>query len=392
MPARTHVASFWRLLPELAERDGHAARHEEAVQMRIGLIAPPWVPVPPPAYGGTEVVIDNLARGLQELGHEVRLFTVGESECPVPTDFLYPKAIEPIGVTVPETAHVLAAYESLGDMDIIHDHTFLGPLLSGLRGLRRPPVVHTNHGPFTGETQPILGEIAKHASIVAISQSQADQADMYGGANIAGVIHHGIDLDLYKAGPGGGGYLIFIGRMSPDKGVHHAIRVAKKAGKKLILSTKMREENEIAYFEAEIKPLLDPGDEMSSESPQARRIELLRHADAMLNPITWREPFGLVMAEALACATPVLAFPNGAAAEIIDSGRTGYLCRDEEEMISAVHRVADIDRDRCRAAAESRFSLQRMARDHERFYRRLLERESRLVRRIPAAGRRLISA
>ena len=102
--------------------------------MRIGLIAPPWVPVPPPAYGGTEVVIDNLARGLQELGNEVRLFTVGESQCPVPTDYLYPKAIAPIGVTVPETAHALAAYESLADMDIIHDHTFLGPLISGLRG------------------------------------------------------------------------------------------------------------------------------------------------------------------------------------------------------------------------------------------------------------------
>ena len=155
--------------------------------MRIGLIAPPWVPVPPPAYGGTEVVIDNLARGLQRLGHEVRLFTVGESECPVPTDFLYPKAIAPIGVTVPETAHVLAAYESLADMDIIHDHTFLGPLISGLRGMRRPPVVSTNHGPFNGETQPVLAEIAKHASIVAISNSQARQAQAYGGVTIGDV-------------------------------------------------------------------------------------------------------------------------------------------------------------------------------------------------------------
>jgi glycosyltransferase involved in cell wall biosynthesis len=360
--------------------------------MRIGLIAPPWVPVPPPAYGGTEVVIDNLARGLQELGHEVRLFTVGESQCPVPTDFLYPKAIEPIGVTVPETAHVLAAYESLADMDVIHDHTFLGPLISGLRGLRRPPVVHTNHGPFTGETQPVLTEIAKHASIVAISQSQADQAEAYGGAQIAGVIHHGIDLDLYKAGPGGGGYVIFIGRMSPDKGVHHAIRVAKKAGKRLVMSTKMREDNEIAYFEAEIKPLLDPGDEMPAEIPQERRIELLRGADAMLNPITWREPFGLVMAEALACGTPVLAFPNGAAPEIIEPGRTGFLCRDEGEMISAIDRVGQIDRSQCRRAAEQRFSLQRMASEHDRLYRRLLDRESSLMRRIPAAGRRLINA
>jgi glycosyltransferase involved in cell wall biosynthesis len=360
--------------------------------MRIGLIAPPWVPVPPPAYGGTEVVIDNLARGLQELGHEVRLFTVGESECPVPTDFLYPKAIAPIGVTVPETAHVLAAYESLADMDIIHDHTFLGPLIAGLRGLRRPPVAHTNHGPFNGETAPILAQIAKHASIVAISHSQARQAQANGSVPVADVIHHGIDLDLYKAGPGGGGYLIFIGRMSPDKGVHHAVRVAKKAGKKLILSTKMREDNEIAYFESEVRPLLDPDDELPTEIPLERRIDLLRHADAMLNPITWREPFGLVMTEALSCATPVLAFPNGAATEIVESGRTGYLCRDEGEMISAVDQVADIERAACREAARRRFSLQRMASDHERLYRRMLDREARLIRRIPAAGRRLISA
>ena len=235
--------------------------------MRIGLIAPPWVPVPPPAYGGTEVVIDNLARGLQELGHEVRLFTVGESQCPVPTDFLYPKSIAPIGVTVPETAHVLAAYESLADMDVIHDHTFLGPLISGLRGMRRPPVVHTNHGPFNGETQPILAQIAKYSSLVAISHSQARQAHAYGGVPIAGVIHHGIDLGVYSAGPGGGGYLMFVGRMSPDKGVHHAVRVAKKAGKKLYLSVKMREDNEISYFESEVKPLLDPDDEMPSEMP-----------------------------------------------------------------------------------------------------------------------------
>jgi glycosyltransferase involved in cell wall biosynthesis len=180
--------------------------------------------------------------------------------------------------------------------------------------------------------------------------------------------------------------------MSPDKGVHHAVRVAKKAGKKLILSTKMREDNEIAYFESEVRPLLDPDDELPTEIPLERRIELLRHADAMLNPITWREPFGLVMTEALSCATPVLAFPNGAATEIVESGRTGYLCRDEGEMISAVDQVADIERAACREAARRRFSLQRMASDHERLYRRMLDREARLIRRIPAAGRRLISA
>jgi glycosyltransferase involved in cell wall biosynthesis len=361
--------------------------------MRIGLIAPPWVPVPPPAYGGTEVVIDNLARGLQELGHEVRLFTVGESECPVPTDFVYPTARVPIGAVQQETVHVLSAYEAFADMDIIHDHTFLGPLIPGLRGRRTTPVVTTHHGPFTREYLIPLTEMSKYVSTVAISHSQVRQARQNGGTlPIAAVIHHGIDLDLYKPGPGGGGYLMFIGRMSPDKGVHHAIRIAKEAGRQLILSTKMREECEFEFFNAEVRPLLDSGDEVPGEIPQQQRIELLRHADALLNPITWTEPFGLVMAEALACSTPVLAFPNGAAPEIIDSGTTGYLCRDEEEMVSAVDRVGGIDRDKCRAAAEQRFSLQRMARDHDRLYRRVLETEGGFLRHVPPANRRLVSA
>src|SRR5215471_20059386 len=357
--------------------------------MRIGLIAPPWVPVPPPAYGGTEVVLDNLARGLKELGHEVRLFTVGESQCPVPTDFLYPKAVAPIGMTIQESAHVLAAYEALADMDVIHDHTFLGPLISGMKGMRRPPVVTTNHGPFSDETRPVYAEIAKHASIVAISHSQARAAN---GIPVSEVIHHGIDLKVHGPGEGGGGYLMFIGRMSADKGVHHAVRVAKKSDRRLVLSTKMREEAEVAYFEAEVRPLLDSGDEVPSEIPQRQRIDLLRHADALLNPITWEEPFGLVMAEALACSTPVLAFPNGAAPEIIESGTTGYLCRDEGAMITAIDRAGGINRDKCRAAAEQRFSLQRMARDHDRLYRRVLETEGGFLRRVPPADRRLVSA
>lgn len=357
--------------------------------MRIGLIAPPWVPVPPPAYGGTEVVIDNLARGLQELGHKVRLFTIGESQCTVPTDFLYPHAPAPIGMSVPESAHVLAAYEALADMDLIHDHTLLGPLIAGIKTMRRPPVVTTNHGPFSDETRPIYAEVARHAAIVAISHSQARSA---GKVPVAGVIHHGIDLDVYRAGAGGGDYLMFIGRMAADKGVHHAVRVAKKAGWRLIMATKMREKAEFDYFQSEVLPLLDPDDELPTEIPLGRRLSLLRGATAVLNPITWREPFGLVMAEALASGTPVLAFPNGAAPEIVESGRTGFLCRDEEEMISAVDRVADLDRKACREAAERRFSLQRMARDHEQLYRRVLERESGGMKRIPVADRRLITA
>jgi glycosyltransferase involved in cell wall biosynthesis len=355
--------------------------------MRIGLIAPPWVPVPPPAYGGTELVIDNLARGLKELGHDVRLFTVGESTCPVPTEYLYREPIAPIGVSVYESAHVLAAYEALADVDLIHDHTLLGPLVAGRAGIRRPPVVTTNHGPFTDETRPIWSTVTEHAALICISHSQARAS---GSVPVSAVIHHGIDLDVHQAGPGGGDYLMFIGRMSADKGVHHAVRIAREAGLPLVMATKMREAAEIDYFNAEVRPLLGSEDEMPTEMPLRRRLSLLRGATALLNPITWREPFGLVMAEALASATPVLAFPNGAAPEIVDPGRTGFLCRDEADMVQAVGRVGQIDRDECRGAAERRFSLQRMARDHERFYRRVLERE--VLEALPGTGESLVTA
>lgn len=357
--------------------------------MRIGLIAPPWVPVPPPGYGGTEIVIDNLARGLTALGHDVRLFTVGESTCPVPRLWLYPAAVEPMGADVPEAAHVLAAYEALADVDIIHDHTVLGPLLAGRRRIPRPQVVTTVHGLVTPKDRRIYADIARRASIVMISHSQARSVP---GIPVAAVIHHGIDLDVYRPGPGTGGYLLFVGRMCADKGVHHAVKVARRAGWRLIIAAKIRDSSEQGYFDRQVRPLLAPGDEVPGELPLAVRLELMRSAAALLNPITWQEPFGLVMAEALAAATPVLAFPNGAAPEIIDHGRTGYLCRDEEEMISAVDHVHEIERQQCRAAAQRRFSLTRMAADYDRLYRLILEHPGQLTPMRPGAGRGQVSA
>lgn len=342
--------------------------------MRIGLIAPPWVPVPPVRYGGTEQVVDDLARGLTRLGHDVRLFTVGESTCPVPTDWYFEKAVAAMGTTVAESAHVLKAYQALADVDVIHDHTTLGPLIAGrLRDL--PPVVATNHGPFTPEARVIYAEMAKTAAVVAISQSHRDSAPE---VPVAAVILHGIDLARYAYGDGDGNYLLFMGRMSPDKGPHRAIRVARQAGCRLLMISKMREPDERAYYEREVRPLLGDDVELLDELSAPERLALLRSATAVLNPICWPEPFGLVMAEALACGTPVLAFPNGAAPEIVDDGKTGFLCADESAMIDAVSQVSSIDRRACRAAAEQRFDLARMASDHVRLYERVLaQRPSR---------------
>jgi glycosyltransferase involved in cell wall biosynthesis len=351
--------------------------------MRIGLIAPPWIPVPPPTYGGTEVVVDNLARGLADLGHDVRLFTVGESTCPVTRLHHYPAAVRPMGDSAHELPHLLAAYEALRDADVIHDHTFAGPLLAAAH----PPgsaVVVTHHNPFTRDMCLVFAVAARRAAVVAISDAHARSAH---DVPIAAVIHHGIDTGLYRTGPGGGGFLLFLGRMSPDKGAHRALQVAHRAGRRLVVVTKMRDRAERDYYRRQVRPLLGGRDELLVEPDLGVRLDLLRSAEALLNPIAWPEPFGLVMAEALACGTPVITFPHGAAPEIVENGRTGFLCADEDEMVAAVPLVHSLDRQQCRAAAERRFSLLRMATDYDRLYRGMLDARRGVPPGAPMVGR-----
>lgn len=336
--------------------------------MRIGLIAPPWITVPPTGYGGTEAAVDCLARGLSRRGHRVRLFTVRESTCPVSRRWLYATPPCPMGTSLEEAAHVLAAYEALTDVDIIHDHTVLGALVGARTGRAHPPVVVTHHGVFDDNNRRIFAEISRDASVVAISHDQRSRAH---GVDVTAVIHHGIDLDAYLPGPGGD-RLLFLGRMSPKKGAHVALRVAHAAGRPLTLASKMRQPSEQAYFDDVVRPLLGGDDELLIEPPRARVVHLLRHSAALINPINWPEPFGLVMAEALASGTPVLGFHCGAAPEIVDSGSTGFLCPDEGGLIRAVARISELDRAACRAAAERRFSMQRMAAEHESLYERIL--------------------
>jgi glycosyltransferase involved in cell wall biosynthesis len=337
-------------------------------KMRIGLIAPPWIPVPPPHYGGTEAVVDNLARGLLDAGHDVRLFTVGESTCPVPRLHRYPTAVSPMENSALELAHALSGYEALRDVDVIHDHTLAGPVLTHPRQAR-PALVVTHHGPFSADMRTIFTAAARQAAVVAISHAQAKSGQP---VPISAVIHHGIDTDLYRPGPGGGGFALFMGRMSPDKGVDRAVRVAHRAGVRLVIVTRIREQLEQEYFDQTVTPLLGPEDDLLVEPDAAVRLDLLGRAEALLDPIDWPEPFGLVMAEALSCGTPVLAFPRGAAPEIVEHGRTGFLCEGEDEMVSALGRVSRLDRADCRAAAEQRFSVRRMVADHEQLYHRLL--------------------
>ena len=336
--------------------------------MRIAIIATPWAPIPPALYGGIEQAVDAEARGLAAAGHDVMLFTTGDSTCPVPRRWLLEESEgERMGFTVPELRHVMAAYEAVQDYDIIHDHTVLGPVYSD----RYPdiPVVTTIHGPFNSELIDVYGRLAERVSIIAISNAQRKPAP---DIPVARVIHHGVDAANFPYGDGSGGYVLFLGRMSPDKGAHRAVLAAEKAGVRLLLAGKSREPWERAYFDQEIAPHL--GDEIQyvGEVPHDEKLRLLAGARATLFPIRWNEPFGLVMIESLACGTPVLAFAEGAAVEVVDDGRTGYVCQSETEMAEAIDTVDSIDRAECRAAVEGYFSQDRMIREHIELFEDLL--------------------
>jgi glycosyltransferase involved in cell wall biosynthesis len=339
------------------------------VSMRVGLIAPPGIPVPPPAYGGTEAVVDRLARGLVLAGHEVLLAAAANSTCPVPrvegTDRA-PTTGPVCAESIAELRHVLRSYAAMTDVDVIHDHTLVGPLCG--RAPAGGPVVTTAHGPFDATLGPVYR--AMHGvAIVAISRHQADTAR---GIRVAGVIHHGLDVDSVPVGRGSGGYASFLGRMSPEKGPRTAALVARAAGVPLRMAAKLREPAEREYFEAEVKPLLCSDVEFVGELGYAEKLELVGGSFALLNPMQWPEPFGLVMIEALATGTPVVATPVGSAPELVDDGVTGYLRPGLCALAEALLDAGRLDRAACRAVAVRSFSSTRMVSDHLRLYAGLL--------------------
>lgn len=337
--------------------------------MRVGIVAPPWLPVPPGTYGGIELIVDQLARGLTEAGQEVVLFTTGDSTCPVERRWVYERSLpSQMGASAPEIRHVAHAYRALAGCDVIHDHTVVGPLYAAHHA--DVPVVATNHGPFTPELADVYAAAADRVGVIAISHAQARTAPE--GVRLAGVIHHGLDMDAFPVGDGDGGYAVFLGRMAPEKGARRAALIAREAGWRLVIAAKMREPAERRYFEEEVRPLLGDGVEMAGEVGWDRKLALLGGAAALINPIRWPEPFGLVMAEALACGTPVLAFAEGAATEIVDHGVTGFLCADEADMVACLGRLGALDRATCRATAKERFSSERMVAEHIAVYDRLV--------------------
>ncbi len=362
--------------------------------MRIAQVAPPFESVPPACYGGTERVVATLTEELVRRGHDVTLFASGDSHTsarlhPVVDQALWHHRAD-YRDFAPFWAITLGKLSrEIEQFDIVHSHLdFFGfPLARA----HRAPVVTTLHGRLDlPELIPLHQEFTD-MPLVSISDAQRKPIP---GANWVATVYHGIDLNDHTFNPEPGDYLAFLGRISPEKGLDTAIRVALRAGVPIKIGAReplpfTDDPNVRAdwdYYENKVKPLLkEPGVEMVGPVGGKDRDDFLRNAAALLFPIRWPEPFGLVMPEALLSGTPVLAFRQGSVPEILTDGMTGFIRDTEDELVAAVERIGELDRARCRAEAERRFSPTIMAQAYERVYAEIIHQRSGIARQRPVA-------
>jgi glycosyltransferase involved in cell wall biosynthesis len=340
--------------------------------VRIAVIAPPWYSVPPSGYGGIEWVVSLLADGLTDRGHQVTLFAPPGSETDarlVPPLWAVPPE-ELIGDPWYEASHVISVYDHSDEFDILHDRT--GPAGVSIGAMSDYPTVHTLHGPFTDQTSMLYRRIARRHWFVAISESQQST----GPSNMrwAGVIYNGIPIDRYPFRQDKDDYLFFLGRADEEKAPHLAIQAARQAGRRLVMCVTTKNDRERSYWAEMVEPLLSDDIEVRGECDQDQKAELLGRAAALLFPIQWPEPFGLVMTEAMACGTPVIAWRNGSVPEVVADGETGFIVDSVDEMAAAVDRVGELDPHVMRAQVKELFSAEAMVAGYERVYQRILAR------------------
>ncbi len=337
--------------------------------MRIGMLAPVWYTVPPAGYGGVELVVGVLADGLVDRGHEVTLFASGGSrtKAQLSSPFATPPDPALLGNVWFDAAHTLSAYLERGRFDVMHDHSgIVGPAMGSLLGAP-PAIVHTLHGPWTEPARRFYALVDERVDLVAISNAQRSDNP---GLRYAATVNNGIDLSAYPFVERKDEFLIYIGRANPEKGPAVAIEVARRAGLPLVMIVKKNEPFEIAYWDEIVAPLLHDGVELLEDVSHDVKTDLLGRARAMVFPIQWSEPFGLVMVEAMACGTPVVACPWGAAVELVADGETGFLRNSPDDLADAVLRSAEISPRACRARVAERFSDVAMIGGYEQVYER----------------------
>ncbi len=342
--------------------------------MRIAQVAPLFESVPPKLYGGTERVVSYLTEELVRQGHEVTLFASGDSETQAELVASAPRAlrldetcVDPVAPHVCQLEDVFAMAERF---DVLHFHNDYLHFPLSMR--QRVPHVTTLHGRLDLPPLVPIYERFAEAPLVSISDAQRRPLPL---AAWLGTVYHGLPLSLHATGPGSGGYLAFLGRVSHEKRLDRAIEIARAVGMPLKVAAKVdRADRE--YYEAEIRPLLRQAGsavEFVGEIGETDKSEFLGNAAALLFPIDWPEPFGLVMIEAMACGTPVVAWRCGSVPEIVDPGVTGFIVEDLEDAVRATRDAIALDRAACRRRFEERFDAARMAGDYVELYQRLVE-------------------
>lgn len=338
---------------------------------RIAVLSPVSWRTPPHHYGPWESVVSLLTNELVRLGLDVTLFATGDSQtsgklvavCPRP--YSEDQSVDP---KVAECLHISEIFERAAEFDLIHNHFDFLPLTYSK--LVDTPVVTTIHGFSSPKIIPVYKKYNARGHYVAISESDRSPELDY-----IATIHHGIDISQFRFLDTDGEYLLFFGRIHPDKGVYEAIQVARRVGMKLVIAGIIQDRD---YFETLVEPHIDGArvEYFGSVGPD-RRADVLGHATALLHLINFEEPFGLSMVESMACGTPVIAFRRGSIPEIIRHGETGFIVDDIEGAINAVAAIKSIVRAECRTDVEQRFTSTRMARDYIRVYEQILNQEAR---------------
>jgi glycosyltransferase involved in cell wall biosynthesis len=340
--------------------------------MKIAQIAPLWERVPPPAYGGIELIVGLLTDELVARGHEVTLFASGDSLTSAKLESIHSQALrldasikEP---SIYEMLQLANVYERAGEFDLIHSH--MGCVALPYSKLTQTPTVHTLHGIFTPDNEKMFAH-AKSQPYVSISNAQRESRL---GLNHVATVYNSIDVSSHHFFPVADepAYMAFLGRISPEKGTHLAIEIAKATGIPLKMAGKV-DPFDVEYFEEQIKPQID-GEliQFLGEADHFMKNDLMGRAFVTLFPITWREPFGLVTIESMAAGTPVIAMNLGSVPEVVADGVSGYICNNVAECIEAVAKVPTLSRAACREYVANRFGVEQMANGYEAVYQQIL--------------------
>lgn len=338
--------------------------------LHVAMVAPPYFPVPPDGYGGVEAVVADLVDALGEQGHRITLLAAGPPGTTA-AEFLQ---VEPeassarLGEALPEVLHAARTWRLLRDhpAELVHDHTLAGALLAPGRDV---PTLVTAHGPVSGDLGEVYVALGDSVHLVALSDHQRALAP---GLPWAATVPNAVKVASFPFREDKEDFALFLGRFHPEKAPHVAIDAARAAGVPLVLAGKCSEPLEREYFRTEIEPRLGEGVEVLGVADATRKRDLLSRARCLLFPIRWDEPFGLVMVEALACGTPVVALRQGAVPEVVRDGVTGVVVDKESDLVDAILASAALSPRACRKDAEDRFDTSRMASAYEQVYRDLV--------------------